>query len=99
MNDKDRQHLIQNIAGNLRNAKSAEIKARQRKFFRYLICLFPQILLDTFSVSVFAAVDQGLSDAIAIAIGAPTVQPLAVARASEVIPLRTNVGQTTVSIT
>lgn len=33
MNDKDRQHLIQNIAGNLRNAKSAEIKARQRKFF------------------------------------------------------------------
>jgi hypothetical protein len=33
MNDKDRQHLIQNIAGNLRNAKSAEIKARQRKCF------------------------------------------------------------------
>ena len=33
MNDKDRQHLIQNIAGNLRNAKSAEIKARQREFF------------------------------------------------------------------
>ena len=31
MNDRDRQHLIQNIAGNLRNAKSAEIKARQRK--------------------------------------------------------------------
>jgi catalase len=78
MNDKDRQHLIQNIAGNLRNAKSAEIKARQ--------------------LSVFAAVDQGLSDAIAIAIGAPTVQPLAVARATEVVPLRTNVGQTTVSI-
>lgn len=48
MNDKDRQHLIQNIAGNLRNAKSAEIKARQRKFFSlsYLIfslksCLTP----------------------------------------------------------
>ena len=33
MNDKDRQHLIHNIAGHLRNAKSAEIKARQRKLF------------------------------------------------------------------
>jgi catalase len=37
MNDKDRQHLIQNVAGNLRNAKSAEIKARQRKFFSLLV--------------------------------------------------------------
>jgi catalase len=96
MNDRDRQHLIQNIAGNLRNAKSAEIKARQRKL-SYLT--FLQTLLDVFSsVSVFAAVDQGLSDAIANAIGAPTVQPLAVARATDVVPLRTNIGQTTVSI-
>jgi len=78
MNDKDRQHLIQNIVGNLRNAKSAEIKARQ--------------------LSVFAAVDQGLSDAIAKAIGAPTAQPLAVAPATEVVPLRTNIGQNTISI-
>ncbi|KAH9026977.1 catalase [Lactarius hengduanensis] len=37
-------------------------------------------------LSVFAAVDQGLSDAIAKAIGAPTVQPLKVAPASEVVP-------------
>ncbi len=39
MNDKDREHLIHNIASNLRNAKSAEIKAQQRTFFTisYLI--------------------------------------------------------------
>ncbi|KAH9160944.1 catalase [Lactarius sanguifluus] len=49
-------------------------------------------------LSVFAAVDQGLSDAIAKAIGAPTVQPLQVAPASEVVPLRANIGQKTVSI-
>ena len=39
MNDKDRQHLIQNIAGNLGNAKSAEIKARQRTFFSFFFFL------------------------------------------------------------
>jgi catalase len=44
MNDKDRQHLIQNIAGNLRNAKSAEIKARQRKFFSLSYMIFPSSL-------------------------------------------------------
>ena len=40
MNDKDRQHLVQNIAGNLRNAKSAEIKARQREFFSLSYLIF-----------------------------------------------------------
>jgi catalase len=99
MNDKDRQHLIQNIAGNLRNAKSAEIKARQRKFFFVILSEFLlKTLIDAFSVSVFAAVDQGLSDAIATAIGAPTARPLTVAPATEVVPLRTNIGQNTVSI-
>jgi catalase len=98
MNDKDRQHLIQNIAGNLRNVKSAEIKARQRKFSLSSYHIFPQALLDVFLVSVFAAVDQSLSDAIAKAIGAPTVKPLAVAPATEVVPLRTNIGQNVVSI-
>jgi len=49
-------------------------------------------------LSVFAAVDQGLSDAIAKAIGAPTVQPLEVAPASGVVPLTTNIGQKTVTI-
>lgn len=78
LSQTDREHLISNIAGNLGNAKSAEIKARQ--------------------LSVFAAVDQGLSDAIAKAIGAPTVQPLKVASASEVAPFKTNIGKTTVAV-
>ncbi|KAH9991973.1 catalase [Russula compacta] len=76
--DTDRQHLVYNIAGHLRNVKSAEIKARQ--------------------LAVFAAVDQGLSDAIAGAIGAPTVLPLAVAPATDVVPLKTNIGQKTVTV-
>jgi catalase len=33
LSDADREHLVHNIAANLRNVKSAEIKARQRKFF------------------------------------------------------------------
>lgn len=36
-------------------------------------------------VSVFAAVDQGLSDRIANAIGVPTVKPLQVAPASAAV--------------
>jgi hypothetical protein len=67
-------------------------------FSRYLTLFFPQTLLAAFSVSVFAAVDQGLSDAIAKAIGVPTAQPLAVADATEVVPLTTNIGQNAVSI-
>jgi len=43
-------------------------------------------------------VDQGLSDAIANAIGAPTARPLAVAPTTEVVPLKTNIGQNAVSI-
>ncbi|KAI9454209.1 catalase [Russula earlei] len=49
-------------------------------------------------LSVFAAVDQGLSDAIAKAIGVPTVHPLKVASAASVVPLKTNIGQTTVTL-
>ncbi|KAI0300094.1 catalase [Multifurca ochricompacta] len=49
-------------------------------------------------LAIFAAVDQGLSDAIAKAIGVPTVQPLVVASADEAVPLKTNVGQTTVKV-
>jgi hypothetical protein len=45
------------------------------------------------AVSVFAAVDQGLSDAIAKAIGAPIASPLKVAPETSVVPLRTNIGQ------
>jgi catalase len=95
LSQTDREHLISNIAGNLGNAKSAEIKARQRTSF-YIQYL--QRVVDVVAVSVFAAVDQGLSDAIAKAIGAPTVQPLKVASASEVAPFKTNIGKTTVAV-
>jgi catalase len=78
LSDADREHLVHNIAANLRNVKSAEIKARQ--------------------LAVFAAVDQSLSDVIAKAIGAPTTLPLAVAPATAVVPLKTNVGQKVVSL-
>ena len=40
------------------------------------------------SVSVYAAVDQGLSDRIAAAVGAPTVTPLKVKSASEAVKYR-----------
>ena len=55
-------------------------------------------MLDAIAVAVFAAVDQSLSDAIAKAIGAPTTLPLAVAPATAVVPLKTNVGQKAVSL-
>lgn len=97
MSDTDREHLVHNIAGHLRNVKSAEIKARQREFFSDISSGFPQTILNAIAVGVFAAVDQGLSDAIAKAIGAPTARPLAVAPAAAVVPLKTNIGQKTVS--
>ncbi|KAH9960660.1 catalase [Russula dissimulans] len=43
-------------------------------------------------LSVFAAVDQGLSDAIAKAIGASRAQPLRVAPATSAVPLKTHIG-------
>lgn len=43
-------------------------------------------------VSVFAAVDQELSDRIAKAIGHSTVKPLQVKPASEAITFRANIG-------
>ncbi|KAJ7472227.1 catalase [Mycena galericulata] len=43
-------------------------------------------------LSVWAAVDQGLSDRIAKAVGAPTVKPLKVKPASEAIKFRANLG-------
>ena len=55
-------------------------------------------MLDAIAVAVFAAVDQSLSDVIAKAIGAPTTLPLAVAPATAVVPLKTNVGQKVVSL-
>ncbi|KAJ3996257.1 catalase [Lentinula boryana] len=43
-------------------------------------------------LSVWAAVDQGLSDRIAKAVGAPTVKPLAAKPASESVKFRANIG-------
>ncbi|KAI0746660.1 catalase [Daedaleopsis nitida] len=63
--DTDRAHFVGNVAGHMKNAKSAEVKARQ--------------------LSVFAAVDQSLSDRIADAIGAPHVKPLEFKPATEAI--------------
>ena len=41
---------------------------------------------------MFAAVDQSLSDAIAKAIGAPTVQPLKAKSADEAVKFRANLN-------
>jgi catalase len=97
LSDTDRQHLVYNIATHLGNVKSAEIKARQRTFFSFSHPI-SRTMIDAIAVAVFAAVDQRLSDAIARAIGAPTVLPLAVAPATEVVPLKTNIGQKTVTV-
>lgn len=43
-------------------------------------------------MSVWAAVDQGLSDRIAKAVGAPTVKPLKAKSASETVKFRANIG-------
>jgi catalase len=98
LNDTGRQHLVQNISAHLGNVKSAEIKARQRKCFSLSNSHFSGRRLTPLLVAVFAAVDQGLSDAIARAVGAQTAAPLAVAPATEVVPLKTNIGQKAVAI-
>jgi hypothetical protein len=46
----------------------------------------------SFLVAIYAAVDQGLSDRIAKAIGHPSVKPLQVKSAAEVLKFRTNIG-------
>ncbi|KAI0319685.1 catalase [Amylostereum chailletii] len=48
--------------------------------------------IKTRQLSVFAAVDQGLSDAVAHALGIPTVAPLEVLPASELPRFKTNIG-------
>ena len=81
---RDHWHLVHNVAVHIKNCKSKEVVARQRayslhtshSYFSYLISFH-------LSVSVFAAVDQSLSDRIAKAIGAPTVQPLKAKPAAE----------------
>jgi catalase len=82
-------HYVGNVAGHLGGVKSAEIKARQR--MSHCDSRFPMYSLThnlSTTVSVFAAVDQGLSDRIAKAIGHPSVSPLKVRPASEAIRFR-----------
>ena len=71
------------MSGHFKNVKSPEVKARQRKavFIFFAIDIFFSKIC--FVVSVWAAVDQGLSDRIADAIGHPHVKALAVKPASE----------------
>ena len=81
-NDKERETYVQNVSGHFKNVKSPQVKERQRKavFVSFLSMLFSKIC---FVVSVWAAVDQGLSDRIAAAIGHPSVKPLKVEPANE----------------
>lgn len=98
LNEAGRQRLVQNVSAHLGNVKSSEIKARQRKCLSLSHFDFSGQRLTPLLVAVFAAVDQGLSDAIASAIGALSAAPLLVAPAAEVVPLKTNIGQKAVAI-
>ena len=75
---------MHNVAVHLKNAKSSEVKARQRTYhllsvpLQYSLQLLPP-------VSVFAAVDQEIADRIAKAIGVPTVKPLQVKPADSAV--------------
>jgi catalase len=89
--DKARQAYVQNVSGHFKNVKSPEVKARQRKQFRIFSVI--EVFLNYFLVSVWAAVDQSLSDRIAAAIGHPSVRPLVVKPASEAVKFRANIAQ------
>jgi len=84
-------HYVSNVAGHLGNVKSPEIKARQRTSL-HSSSLGAAFLTYMITVSVYAAVDQGLSDRIAKAIGHPPVKPLQVKPASEAVRFRHNIG-------
>ena len=85
MSEKDREHLVGNIAVHIKNVKSKEVLNRQRMYFctqnysyiyiRFLLC----------PVSVFATVDQSLADRVAAAVGVPSVSPLKVKPAPEAV--------------
>ena len=80
--DKERKAYVENVSGHFKNVKSPLIKERQRKtVFSYLV--IDVFLKNCFVVSVWAAVDQDLSDRIAAAVGHPSVKPLKVKPASE----------------
>ena len=73
--------------------KSPEVKARQRTLNPSRFALSsPCLTYLSLKVSVWAAVDQGLSDRIAEAVGHAKVQPLSVKPASEAVKYRANLG-------
>jgi hypothetical protein len=81
-NDNERETYVQNVSAHFKNVKIPHVKERQRKAVFSSFCyLF--FLKKYFVVAVWAAVDQGLSDRIAAAIGHPAVKPLEVKPASE----------------
>lgn len=81
-----RQAYIRNVAGHIKNVKNVEIINRQRTLIDSLRTTSKFISVVT--VSIYAAVDQGLSDGIAKAIGRSPVKPLQVKPASEAIQFR-----------
>ena len=81
---------MQNFAGHLSGVKSSAVKARQRELF---VPATPNAMTNLHPpVAVFAAVDQGLSDRVAKAIGVPTVAPLKVKPASEATRFHPNLA-------
>lgn len=90
-NDQQREAYVRNVAGHFGKVKSPLVKARQRKFS---ISNKDSVTHtdENSTVSVWAAVDQGLSDRIAQAVGHPSVPPLAVKPAAEAVRFRANIG-------
>jgi len=92
-NDQQREAYVQNVAVHFGNVKSKEVIARQRT--RLFVPYFPSYSnrpAVVITVSVWATVDQGLSDRIANAIGAPKAQPLNVKPAAQAVRYRANLG-------
>ena len=89
--DTAKDHYVSNVAGHLGGVKSSEIKARQSMSPVMFISRFNFTYILS-AVSVYAAVDQGLSDRIAKAIGHPTVKPLKVKPAAEAVRFRHSIG-------
>jgi catalase len=74
MDDTQKEHLVQNLAGHMKNIKKKEILDRQ--------------------LSLFAAVDQSLSDRIAKAIGVSSVQAFKAKPVEEAIKFRAKLVST-----
>lgn len=87
-----REAYVKNVSGNLGNVKKADIKARQRMSHILSPRSLSMLTLSFVLVAIYAAVDQDLSDRIAKAIGHPSVKPLQVKSAAEVLKFRTNIG-------